>query len=58
MPGGSAHVDAVIADLTAKRDQLSEVIAKLEWFKAEFPHTAASLVAARLPEKAQTKADA
>lgn len=41
----SAHVDAVLADLTAKRDKLSEVIASLEWFKVEFPHTAAGLVA-------------
>lgn len=48
----SEHLQRTIDDLTAKRDKLSEVIASLEWFKVEFPHTAAGLVAA--PQNGKT----
>lgn len=43
----SDHIQQTIADLAAKRDQISEVIAKLEWFRDEFPRTAAAMSIAK-----------
>lgn len=48
-----SDVDAMIADLTEKRDRLTKAIESLEWFKTEFPLSAAGTFAARVDGKAK-----